>query len=181
MSNFGDIPDSFVRRAQGAAKHGGGMGDYVEPFVEGVRPATSMPLPPGPANFPVNTQVPATTDDLLRAILKELIYQNIASRPVTRGQSISSAGGTLDWSTVGVMDRLMLKNNGPDNVYFSFNMNGQAVVANTSDLSILLKPDSTYCCTHTLFNKIGLKSVGTSAVDAVGYQTVAGNQAAAIS
>ncbi len=194
-NSMADIPTHVLKRAaaQQQARGRSGMGDYVEPFTDGIQPNFSMPRPPGPADFPVQqapTQLPNDAVGLLKLvfgkldrILEELIRQNIASRPVTRCKDITNAGQTLDWHSVGVMDRLTLKNDGPDPVWIAFDVSGPAVVAGTSDLSFPLKADSTINLTHSLFSKIGVKTASgkTATVNAIAWQTVAGNQAAAIS
>lgn len=205
MGNFNDIPNSFLAKASTARKGMGALADQygTRNFIDRVSPATSMPLPPGPANFavqvapPSNAPLPTDTNgllarqiqetrgvrDIMARILEELIRQNIASRPVIRAVQASDAGETLNWQATGVMDRLTLKNNGPDEIWLSFDMNGPAVNAFTSNLSFSLKADSTLNLTHSLFTKVGVRcfSGTTATVDAIAWQSVAGNQAAAIS
>ncbi len=195
MDGLNDIDtDALVNAARNMgfrsrAPRGNGVGDFVDPFLDSTRPATSMPQPPGPADFPV---VPAPADqttlmqilDLLKRILAELIKQNIASDPVTRARSVNvSDSGTLDWSQRGTMDRLMIRNKGPNSVWFAFDMNGPAVDAFTSDLSFELQPQESVNLSHCKFEKIGLKcgSAGGAVVHAIGFQSVAGDQAASIS
>lgn len=194
MNNYEGVPTSVLAKAASGMKGLGAPTPYTSPnFIDQVRPATSMPLPGGPANFPVAqppNAVPTTPLEALQQIakkvdrlLEETIRQNIASRPVIRAKDVDQNGQTLNWQAVGIMDRLTLKNNGADNVWLAFDMNGPAVNAFTSDLSFLLKPDSTLNLTHSLFTKVGLKCASgeTASVDAIAWQSVAGNQAAAIS
>lgn len=204
MNSYDDIPTSVLAKAAGMSGLGAAPQNYRNPnFIERVQPATSMPLPGGPANFPVRPAAPANqalpndTNGLLKAlidevravrdvglrILEEMIRQGTAARPVIRAKDVTAAGQTLNWQSVGIMDRLMLKNNGADTVWFAFDMNGPAVNAFTSDLSFSLKADSTVNLSLSLFTKVGVKCAAgkTATVDAVAWQSVAGNQAAAIS
>ena len=195
MNQYDDIPTSVLTKAAGMTS---GLGAapriYSDPnFIDRVRPATSMPLPPGPANFPVAQPpnvLPTTPLQALQQLnqkmdrlIDETVRQNIASRPVIRAKDVTNAGQTLNWQAVGIMDRVTLKNDGPDPVWLAFDMNGQAVNAFTSDLSFPLKADSTLNLTHSLFTKIGVKTASgkTATVNAIAWQSVAGNQAAAIS
>jgi hypothetical protein len=199
MGNFNDIPNSFLAK-RGTA----GLGTFgdMHNFIDRTSPATSAPKPPGPANFavqvapPANIPLPTDTNgllarliqeqrgvrDIMARILEELIRQNIASRPSIRAVAVDSTGETLNWQAIGVMDRLTLKNNGPAEIWLSFDMNGPAVNAFTSNLSFSLKADSTLNLTHSLFTKVGVKCASgqTAVVDAIAWQSVAGNQAAAI-
>ncbi len=193
--NFNNIATDVLLKATGRAPSRGmsGVGDFVDPFVEGVRPATSMPLPPGPANFPMSQpplEQPKTiegwlerTCDWLSRIYTEIVRQNISARPVVRCKDVDNTGQTLDWTSVGIMDRITLKNDGPDEVWLAFDTSGPAVFADTSDLSFPLKADSTLNLTHSLFSKIGVRCApgDTAVVNAIAWQTVAGNQNAAIS
>ncbi len=169
-----------------------GMGDYTEPFIEGIRPATSAPHPMGPADFPVQQgplTPPTTTDgwlsracSLLQRILDELIRQNTASRPVIRAVAVTAVGQTLDWTPVGVMDRLMIRNKGTNSLWYSYDKNGPAVNAFTSDESFELQANESVNLTHCIFQKIGVKCAGgqTATVHAQAFQSVAGNQAGTI-
>ncbi len=196
MNSFQGIPTAALLAASKNARRAGpmkpGMGDFAEPFIDGVRPATSMPMPAGPADFPVQiaTAVPTTVEDLLRAILdaiergvQELIKQNIAAEPVLRAQDITDVGQTLNWSSVGIMDRLMLRNKGANSVWIAFDINGPAVDSFTSDLSFELQANESINLTHCAFQKIGAKcsSGQTATLHGVAFQTIAGNQAGAIS
>ncbi len=171
-----------------------GMGDFIEPSIEAIRPATSMPRPAGPADFPVQLgpqTLPNTVEGLLKAIYgvlqairQELVYQNTASRPSLRSQSVTDVGQTLTWEAVGIMDRLMIRNKGPDSCWYSYDTNGPNVNAfNPSDLSFELQANESVNVTHCLFYKIGVRCAGgkTATVHAQAFQSVAGNQAAAIS
>lgn len=197
MNNTG-VPMHILKRAAAGAhaargKAMTGVGDYVEPFTDGIRPATSMPLPAGPADFPVQQGPfvqPTTVEgwlsklfDLGTRILEELIRQNIAARPVIRSGASDENGTTLDWNAVGVMDRLMIRNKGPNSVWYGFDRNGPAVQAATSDESFELQTNESVNVTHCRYQKIGLRCApgGSAVVHAIGFQTVAGNQAAAIS
>lgn len=180
-----NIPDAFFDRNKAAVRRQGvrGFGDFDEPFIDGVRPVPTMPQPPGPANFPVNAAVPATNNDLLTQILAELVKQNTASRPVIRSAAIGASDqSTLDWTTVGIMDRLVMRNAGPDSVWFAFDTNGPAVNAFTSDQSFEILANESINLVNCQFRKIGIAtSVGTGArVNAIGFQAQAGNQSNSI-
>lgn len=179
------IPDSFFDRNKGAVRKQGvrGFGDFDEPFIDGVRPVPTAPQPPGPANFPVNENAPATSNDLLKQILSELVKQNTASRPVIRSADLlASDTGTLDWITVGIMDRLVLRNAGPGSVWFAFDTNGPAVNAFTSDQSFMVLANESINLVNCQFRKIGLATNvgGAATVNAIGFQAQAGNQSNSI-
>lgn len=168
------------------------LGDYAETFVDGIRPATSAPLPMGPANFPAAVAPPSNVTDsngwlqaiygMMARAVEELVRQNIASRPVIRSKVITDAGQTLDWSTRGTFDRLLMRNKGPNSAWFAFNMNGPAVNPTTCDLSFELQANESVNLTHCQFEKVGLKcSLGqTATISAIAFQTPAGNQAGTI-
>lgn len=175
--------------AQKGQAQGMGMGDFFEPFTDAVRPATSAPHPMGPSDFPVALapmSPPQTLMDwaakifgVLTQIKDQLVMQNTASRPVIRSRSVDGTGQTLDWTPVGIMDRLMIRNLGPDPCWFSFDMNGPAVNAFTGDQSFELQMNESVNLTHCQFQKIGVKCQGggdTATVHAIGFHSVAGNQ-----
>lgn len=189
--NNNDMPDTFFSRNASAIQKsrvkisgmgGIGLGDYPENFIDEVQPAP-VTIPIGPANFPVSTDPNATMTQLLQNILDELVRQNTAARPVIRSSLAGSTGATLNWDSVGVMDRLMMRNSGPQSVWFSFDRDGSSVQAFTSDESFELQANESVNLTHCIFSKIGLKCAGGGAatVNSVAFQTVAGNQGAAIS
>lgn len=178
--------------APGSAVPRHGLRDYDEPFNDRINPATSMPLPPGPADFPVQ-QLPGTgqmTDSqrfdkmitLLERVLDELIRQNISATPIIRAIDVTDVGQTLDWSQFGQMDRLMLISLGADDVWLTFDVNGPAVIAGTSDNSFKILSNMSINLTHSSFQKVGLRCAAgkTATVQAIAWQTVAGNQAGAI-
>ncbi len=197
--NNNDMPDTFLNRNAAAIRKSGvrvdgaGLGDYEEPFILGVRPATSMPRPAGPADFPVAlgpSSIPKTlleaqivTNQLLARILEELVRQNTPSVPSIRSVAATDVGQTLDWQAVGTMDRLMIRNKGTDSVWFSFDISGPAVVNQTSDESFELQANESVNLTHAKFRKIGLRCATgkTATVNSIAFQSVAGDQAAAIS
>ncbi len=182
--NHNDIPTSVLLAAANSRNKSGParLGDFNEPFLTNIRPASSIPLPKGPSDFPVQTTQPETQQQTLDSILQELKYQNIASSPVIRSKDVDSTGQTLDWTPIGIMDRLMMRNKGPNSLWFSFDKNGPAVVASTSDESFELQANESINLTHCRFQKVGVKcSGGTATVHAIGWQSVAGNQGAAIS
>lgn len=194
MNNI-DMPDAFLSRVSNAKTSTGrrlgqapnrlnGMGDYPEEFIDEVRPATSAPQPPGPADFPItNPNTDPTTNELLARILNELIRQNTATRAVIRASNVDSVGQTLDWSMVGMMDRLIIRNKGTSSVWFSFDRNGPAVNSFTSNESWELQANESVNITLSLYQKVGLRCATgqTGTVHAMGWQSVAGNQAGAIS
>lgn len=168
-----------------------GMGDFMQPFISAIRPATSMPIPAGPADFPTQ-QIPGPieTDSqkldeiirLLRICAEQLIRQNSAANPVIRSVAATQTGGTMDWSQFGEFDRLMIINLGPDAVWLQFDQNGPAVLVGVSDNAFELTPNMSVNITHSVFDKIGLKcDIGkTATVQAIAWQTPAGNLNGAI-
>lgn len=186
--NNSDIPHDVLMRAAGHAprrvqsRRVNGFGDFDEPFIAGVQPA-NFPKPPGPSDFPVATTDTQTAAEVQAAILQELKYQNIASRPVGRSADVDGGGQTLDWSPVGVMDRIVMRNKGPNSLWYSWDKNGPAVQAFTSNESTELQMNESMAFTHCIFQKIGVRCQGgqTATIHATAFQSVAGNQAASIS
>ena len=199
MNGFNDSSEEeFLARMRaqgqsGARRNHPGVGDYNDPaHIEAIRPATSMPLSPGPANFPIQKGAlsqPKTIEgiakegnSILSRILEELVRQNSSSNPVIRSKLANTTGVTLDWSQFGLFDRIMMRNAGPNTVYFSFDLNGQNVDNFTSDLSFMLQANESANFSHCKFRKIGLKcAAGTATVNAVAFQTQAGNMNGSIS
>ncbi len=182
--NNNDVPHNILMKAAQSRSSGlFGFGDFVEPFIEGIRPATSMPQPPGPADFPVQTNAPVTDNDLLKRILAELIAMNTPARPVIRSLIANEDGQTLDWQAAGIMDRLVMINNGPDPLWYAFDVSGPAVNAFTGDQSFELLANTSINLERCQFYKIGVicASGKTSTVNAIAFRSVAGNQAASIS
>lgn len=188
-----DIPDAFLnavntRRSPGRRAAGlGAVGDFDEPFTTGVRPVPAIPSPAGPSNFPVNPAAStATTEQLLAQVLAELVKQNTASKPVIRSSLVVGGGGdaTLDWTTIGIMDRIVMRNIGPGPVWFAFDINGPAVNPFTGDQSFEIQVGESINLSNCSFRKIGLRTDPTNilgaTVNAIGFQAVAGNQAASI-
>lgn len=195
MSDFSGVStDALVaasrnmRLRRGAPARSRGVGDFDEPHITAIRPNDPKVVPPGPADFPAQVPPQPVNDlndigDLLKRILQELINQSIAAAPVIRAKAVTSAGQTLDWSSRGTMDRLMIRNKGTNSVWFAFDMNGPAVNAFTSDLSFELQANESVNLSLCSFQKIGVicASGQTGTVHAIAFQSVAGNQAASIS
>ncbi len=196
--NNANIPTSILlAAARRSSSHRiaekNGIGDYPETFIEQVRPATSMPLPPGPADFPIQqgaAAAPTTVMGWLEKIyalgsrlLEEMIKQNTPSRPTIRATAVTAAGQTLTWEAVGVMDRLMIRNKGPNSCWYSYDQNGPSVTPSTGDGSFELQANESVNVTHCLYQKIGVICAAgqTATVHAQGFQSVAGNNGAAIS
>lgn len=186
--NLGHVSDEALDKVLALR----GLGDFVDEFVSGVAPATSMPKPPGPADFPIATAPvagPATAEqwlarifDVMSRLLDETIKQSIPSRPQIRSAAATDAGATLSWTVDGVMDRLMIRNKGTDSVWFAFDQNGASVTAATSPLSFELQANESVNLALCRFNKIGLKCATgkTATVHAIAFQSIAGNQGAGI-
>lgn len=174
MNGF-DIPDHVL------AARRTGVGDFEEELRARVSPAL-VRQPIGPANFPVKLpDGDASTEATLNAILKEIKAQNTAAKPIIRGK-VANPTETLDWDAMGVMDRLIIRNAGPSTVYFAFDKDGQAVEASVGNESWMLESKEAVCLTHSRFSKIGLRcAAGDSAsVNAIGWQSVAGDQGSSI-
>ncbi len=161
----------------------GGIGDYTaNKLVQHVAPNPGALEPHGPANFPI-----ALTDEqgnpvetpieLLRQIRDELRGGNSASRPMMRAKDVTDVGQTMDWSTQGLMDRVMLRNKGTNSLWFSFDVDGALVDTFTSDLSFELQAQEAIAIPRCLFYKIGCKCAsGESAtVHAIAFMSTAGN------
>ena len=158
-----------------------GMGDYDEELPRRVQPS-SGPMGKrqivGPSNFPITAQQGKTIADWLSEILQELKKQNVARIPLMRAGAVTgSTPVTLDWSQIGLMDRFLFRNKGPDSVWIAFDMNGSAVNSFTSDLSFEVMPLESINIPLCQFYKIGCKCLsGQSAtVHSVAFQAVAGN------
>lgn len=157
------------------------MGDYQNPLAQRIPPATSMPMPPGPAKFPTETQLVKTPAQLLADILRELKNQMMPTKGIFRSATVTGARPqTLDWSAMGMMTRLVIRNAGPQSVWFNFDMDGLGVDNfNPSDQSWMLQAQESFNVTNELFMKIGLRcAVGanTAVVHARAWGTPAGKQ-----
>lgn len=144
----------------------GGMGrmfDYVNPFAHTTTPSQSLVTPPGPADTPIQkaVQPPATLNDLLQ----QMRQNNDPQRAVFRGLAIGAGGnGTLDWSMLGLMTRIVIRNKGPFSVFFAFDISGPQINTFTSDNSWELQANESFNA-DTVFFKIGLRcSAGQNAV-----------------
>jgi hypothetical protein len=171
----------------------GFLNDYSTGFPKLVAPASGLVRPPntpgsenppGPANFPVVPAKPMSNTDLLHGILKQLTYQNIARMPHIRSSDVDANGQTLDWSMVGLMDTLMIRNKGPKSVWIAFDIDGPAVDNfSPSDLSWELLANESVNITLCQFYKIGLRCAAseTGSVHAIAFQAVAGDLGGSIS
>lgn len=161
----------------------GGLDDYSSDFPAQVTPATNVPKPRGPSNFPVQTPPPSTPTELLQGILKQVTNQNLARIPHIRSRDIDQNGQTLDWSQIGLMDKFLLRNKGPDSVWVSFDMAGPSVDSFTSDLSIEVQMNESWNIPFCQFYKIGAKCAagGTGTLHAIAFQASAGDLGGGIS
>ncbi len=179
-----------VRRPSGmpTARAGmSGLNDYVQPQHTAINPATSMPQPPGPAISPVALAPVATPTmmDVLQqilateqALLKEVLRQSVPLTPIMRATNVDDTGATMDWSMFGTMTRVAFYNEGPDEVFISFDKDGERVdafVSNNSQKVLAKMSDNFDKCK---FQKIGVRCATgkTATVYATGFQDVAGNQ-----
>lgn len=156
------------------------LGDYGNQIFDRRVPATGIERQQGPVQFPVTSPPkPATLDD----VRKELAAQNLSLRPNMRAAVVTSAGITLDWSNVGVMERIMIRNKGPNSVWISFDIEGKAVIAAVSDLSWELQSQEALSIPRCLFQKIGCKCAGIQGgtVHAIAFQNSGRDYAGAVS
>jgi len=154
-----------------------GLRDYGNPILQRVLPATSMPMPPGPAAFPIQqAQDNKTTDDLLRDLIAELKNQFTPSPGIIRA-GLCQVGRplTLDWSAMGVMNRVAIQNAGPNTCWLAFDVNGGGVDGFTSDQSWQLLSLGSLNLTLIKFYKIGIiVTAGTALIHAIAFQSPAG-------
>jgi cysteine synthase len=127
--------------------------------------------------------VPAT----LGSVQQELINQSVATQPYIRSALVTGAitgvpdqPQTLDWSMLGVMQRLMIRNKGPNSVWMSFDKSGGSVPPTVSNDSIEIQAQEAWIFERTLFQRVGLRcaassgSANTATVHAVAWRGPAG-------
>lgn len=154
-----------------------GMRDYDNPIVNRIPPPTSFPHPIGPTNAPISPAVPPAVSNA--DLLKELKSQSYGVKPLIRSAVVT--GGvprTLDWSAFGIMNRLVIRNMGPQSVWFSFDVDGGNVDNFTpSDTSWELQSNESVNLTNISFQRIGLRCAAgatTARVHAIGMANPAG-------
>lgn len=155
-----------------------GINDYDAALASRTSPANRGSGPPGPANFPVTGPPTSATD-----LLQQLVNQNAARQPHLRAADVTSVGQTLDWSSLGLMDRILIRNKGGSSVWIAFDTEGQNVDAFTSDLSYELQAQESICIPGCQFYKIGCRcaALGTGTVHAVAFLAAAGELHGSIS
>ncbi len=144
-----------------------------------------MPLPPGPANFPIVDKNAVSPAQYLAAILKELKLQNAPSKGLIRGAVVTTAAPkTLEWQAEGIMQRLVLRNKGPDSVFYAYDVKGESVDATEgSNASFEVQAQESVNLVLTQFSFIGLKvgSPGkTAKVNAQAWKSQSGTQAGSV-
>ncbi len=169
-----------------------GMRDYIG-FPKSTAPASGLVRPPntpgsenppGPADFPVVPGRPMSTAELLHGILTQITRQNIARIPHIRSSDVDANGQTLDWSMIGLMDTLIIRNKGPKSVWIAFDIDGPAVDNfSPSDLSWELLMNESVNLSLCQFERVGLRCAAgeTGSVHAFAFQAVAGNLGGSIS
>lgn len=183
------LQESPIPRSMGVQHVGGAhrLADYAEPLIRQVQPVQSgTGGGGGPANFPLNPDAggAANAVDVLSQILRELQYMNIPRRPHVRSATATTAGVTLDWSMVGLMDTLMICNYDPAQfMYVGFDVAGTQAQAFVSDQTYALGPNTALNCARCRFYKIGVRMqiLGTTnVVSAIAFQSPVGDRAATI-
>jgi len=159
----------------------GRLGDYPNPLHQRILPATSMPMPPGPARFPTETKLVQTPAEILASILRELKNQMMPTKGIFQAVAVNGLRPqTLDWSAFGMMTRLVIRNAGPQSVWFQFDIEGGNVDNFTSNQSWMLQSQESFNVTNELFMKIGLRCAAGGAnnalVHARAWGTPAGKQ-----
>lgn len=154
-----------------------GIGDYNPQLRDRINPANTFPQPPGPSNFPIAGPMVKTTDQLLAEILDELKKQSTSRRPVVRSGLVDSVGITLDWSQVGSMDRIFMRNKGPDSAWYGWDVDGKTVDNYTSNQSTEIQAQESVCFSLCLFKRIGFRcATGKSAtIHATAFQYAGGS------
>lgn len=142
----------------------------------------------GPTQSPVSTgkmDEQQSVQSLLMQLLRQVTYQNVARTPIIRSVTETGLGSTLDWSSIGMMDRLMIRNAGPQSVYFAFDVDGPSVDMSNGDLSFWLQANESVNISHCKFYKIGVRTIAgggvLAVVNAIAFQSVAGDQAGSLS
>lgn len=174
--------DAFAKILQNKPK-GMGMGDYKSWLADRLLPAEGFIEPYGVADFPVNiTPDPATPQDLLGDIKDQLVAQKTSRQPLLRALSVTSVGQTLDWSALGRMARIMIRNKGGSSAWIAFDQEGPSVVAATSDLSWELQAQEALSIELCDFQKIGCRcaAAGTATVHAIAFPPNSGDFGGAV-
>jgi hypothetical protein len=162
------------------------MGDVSNPALIQTSPAISQPVPAGPSVTPVGQSKPGAAT--LNNVQAELINQSVATKAEIRSALVTGAvtGGavdqpqTLDWRALGVMQRLEIRNKGPNSVWMAFDVAGAGVNNYVSNQSIELQSQEAWIFPLTAFRMIGLRcgvsagSPQTATVHAVAWQGPAG-------
>lgn len=175
--------EAFSKILQNKPK-GMGMGDYKSWLADRLLPAEGFVQPYGVADFPVNiTPDPATEKDLLSDIKDQLVAQKTSRQPLLRAIDVTTAGQTLDWSALGRMARIMIRNKGTSSVWIAFDQEGPSVVAATSDLSWELQANEALSIEQIDFQKIGCKCAAagpTGTVHAIAFPPNSGDFGGAV-
>lgn len=155
-----------------------GLSDYAQTFAHNTQPSSGgVGRAKGPANFPLSQKGLETPQQLMSNVLLELKKQNVARVPIMRAGTANTTGITLDWSQVGLMDRIMIRNKGAASVWIAFDTSGPSVAPYTCDLSFELQANESLAIPLCQFFKIGCRTAaGNGVVHAIAFQSVAGNQ-----
>lgn len=157
-----------------------------QPLHARILPPTGVPHPMGPSNFPQKLpdapSTPLSELQQLRQLLANMMDKNSARVPLIRSGDVTSTGQTFDWSMMGDMERLMIRNKGTNSVWIAFEAEGTNVDNFTSDGSIEIQAQEAWSFTQCKFQKIGLRcSAGqTATVHAVAFQKAFGDFGGAI-
>lgn len=152
-------------------------GEYpAVPLRDRVVPPRGFVPPIGPSNFPVELppekETPLSVLRELRQLVQNLMDQNAARAGIIRAADVTDAGQTLDWSQFGDMARVMMRNKGPDSLWFSFNEDGQNVPPTTGDGSFEIQAQEAISIPNILFQKIGVRCAtgDTATIHAIAFQ-----------
>lgn len=160
-----------------------GLADYRSLLSQRIQPAQGFEMPFGPANYPVQTNAQASPTDLLNKIADQLIAQKSARQPLLRSINVTNAGQTLDWSTIGMMTRVMIRNKGASSAWIAFDQNGPSVDNFTSDNSWELQAQEALSIELCAFSKIGCRctGAGTATIHAMAFPANSGDFGGAVS
>jgi hypothetical protein len=93
----------------------------------------------------------------IKQLLANTLQKQQAQTGIIRAALVTDAGHTFDWSMIGNMSRILLRNAGPDSVWIAFNEDGPNTPPTTGNGSIEVQAQEAWSIPNILFQKIGLR------------------------